>query len=250
VHEYLATLSGADAPDRTIAEAMLRSDNLLGACLMAGLSMPARQRLVNAGILRTVNAMPADGLGLQTVAPLDLLTAYAALRTRERALLPRFSSYDASGIASPLMSAMSADETYSLLQGVTRQGTAWRAASVLSDDYALAGKTGTSGKGRELVFVGFARDLVALLWVGVVSGNGAVSQKHASDVVVEPWARILRSYAPRDDEGEEFFDRGFERRVMRNMDRRDDREPNVEVTSEELKRWIGKVARVVQRQTL
>jgi membrane peptidoglycan carboxypeptidase len=250
VHEYLATLSGYEAPDRTIAEAMLRSDNLLGACLMAGLSLPARHRLVNAGILRNVNAVPADGLGLQTVAPLDLLTAYASLRTRERALLPRFSSYDASGMASPLMSAMSADETYSLLQGVTRQGTAWRAASVLSDDYALAGKTGTAGKGRELVFVGFARDLVALLWVGVVSGPGAVSPKHASDVVVEPWARILRAYAPRQDDGEEFYDRGFERRVMRSLDRRIDNAPNVQITGEELQRWIGKVARVVQRQTL
>jgi penicillin-binding protein 1A len=250
VHEYLATLSGAEAPDRTIAEAMLRSDNLLGACLMAGLSLPARQRLVNAGILRTVNTTPADGLGLQTVAPLDLLTAYAALRTRERALLPRFSSYDASGVASPLVSAMSADETYSLLQGVTRQGTAWRAASVLNDDYALAGKTGTAGKGRELIFVGFARDLVALLWVGVVQGTGAVSQKHASDVVVEPWARILRAYAPRDDADDDFVVRGFERRVMRSIDRRDSRDLDIEVNAAEVQRWIGRLARVVQRQTL
>jgi membrane peptidoglycan carboxypeptidase len=136
---------------------------------------------------------------VQTVAPLDLLVAYAGLRTGNRALLPRFSMYDAPGVSAPLSSPMSAEMTYSLLQGVARQGTAWRAASVLSDDYALAGKTGTAGRGRELVFVGFARDLVALLWVGVVAGPGAVSQRHAADVVVEPWARILRSYAPRDD---------------------------------------------------
>jgi penicillin-binding protein 1A len=199
VHTYLATLSGADAPDRTIAEAMLRSDNLLGACLMAGLSPGARQRLATAGVLRSVNTTPADGLGLQTVAPLDLLTAYAAMRTRDRALLPRFSAYDAAGAAAPLMSSASADETYSLLRDVAHQGTAWRAASVLSDDWALAGKTGTAGGGRELVFVGFARDLVALMWVGVISGKGAVSQRHASDVVVEPWARIMRAYAPRDE---------------------------------------------------
>ena len=93
---------------------------------------------------------------------------------------------------------MAADMTYSLLQGVAQQGTGWRAMNILGDDYALAGKTGTAGKGRELVFVGFARDLVALLWVGVVSGNGAVSSQHASDVVVEPWARILRAYENRD----------------------------------------------------
>ena len=198
VHEYLETLSGADAPERTISEAMYRSDNVLGACLMAGLSVSARQRLVTAGILRNVNATPADGLGLQTVAPLDLLTAYAALRTRDRAMLPRFSGYDAAVVAAPLMSSMAADMTYSLLQGVAQQGTGWRAMNILGDDYALAGKTGTAGKGRELVFVGFARDLVALLWVGVVSGNGAVSSQHASDVVVEPWARILRAYENRD----------------------------------------------------
>jgi membrane peptidoglycan carboxypeptidase len=177
-------------------------------------------------------------------------TRQRARSPRRQALLPRFSSYDASGVASPLVSAMSADETYSLLQGVTRQGTAWRAASVLNDDYALAGKTGTAGKGRELIFVGFARDLVALLWVGVVQGTGAVSQKHASDVVVEPWARILRAYAPRDDADEDYFDRGFERRVMRSIDRRSTELPNMQVDGAELQRWIGRLARVVQRQTL
>lgn len=242
VHEYLATLSGFDAPERTIAEAMSRSDNVLGACLMAGLSPAARQRLVSAGILRTVNATPADGLGLQTVAPLDLLTAYSALRTRERALMPRFSGYDAAGVAAPLVSAMSADVTYSMLQGVVHQGTAWRAASVLSDDYALAGKTGTAGRGRELVFVGFARDLVALLWVGVISGDGAVSQKHASDVVVEPWARILRSYAPRESGFDNGFNSGFRQSASQQR--------SVDVNAEELRRWLGNVQRVILRQTL
>ena len=236
VHEYLATLSGFDAPDRSIAEAMYRSDNVLGACLMAGLSAPSRQRLVQAGILRTVNAMPADGLGLQTVAPLDLLTAYAALRTPERALLPRFSGYDATGLAAPLMSSMAADMTFSMLQGVAQQGTGWRAVSILGDDYSLAGKTGTAGGGRELVFVGFARDLVALLWVGVVSGNGAVSSQHASEVVVEPWARILRAYGPRDDDTD----------VRRGADR----EGSIDMNAEELRQWITRMARVVRRQTL
>ena len=236
VHEYLATLSGYDAPDRSIAEAMYRSDNVLGACLMAGLSAQAKQRLVQAGILRTVNATPADGLGLQTVAPLDLLTAYAALRSPERALLPRFSGYDASGLAAPLMSSMAADMTFSMLQGVAQQGTGWRAANILGDDYSLAGKTGTAGRGRELVFVGFARDLVALLWVGVVSGNGAVSPQHASDVVVEPWARILRAYGPREDDT--YVRRG------------PDRESTVDVDGEALRQWIVKMARVVHRQTL
>jgi penicillin-binding protein 1A len=238
VHEYLATLSGYDAPDRSITEAMYRSDNVLGACLMAGLSAASRQRLVNAGLLRTVNATPADGLGLQTVAPLDLLTAYAALRTTERALLPRFSGYDATGLAAPLVSSMAADMTFELLQGVTQQGTGWRAMNILGDDYALAGKTGTAGRGRELVFVGFARDLVALLWVGVVSGTGAVSSQHASDVVVEPWARILRAYAPRDDDEQPGFRRGPER------------EGTIDVSAEALQQLITRMARVVHRQTL
>ncbi len=234
VHEYLATLSGYNAPERSVAESMFRSDNVLGACLMAGLNTPARQRLVDAGILRTVFATPADGLGLQTVAPLDLLTAYAAMRGNDRAMQPRFTGYDASTVRPPLMSAMSAEMTYSLLQGVVHQGTAWRAASVLSDDYALAGKTGTAGRGRELVFVGFARDLVALLWVGVVSGNGAVSQQHASDVVVAPWARILRAYAPRGDDS-------FEERHV---------EREVEFDASDLRRWAGRIQRMVERQTL
>lgn len=252
VHTYLATLSGAEAPDRTIGEAMLRSDNLLGACLMAGLSQPARQRLAKAGILRSVNAVAADGLGLQTVAPLDLLTAYAAMRAQDRTLLPRFSAYDTEAAAPQLMSSMSGDETYSLLRDVAHQGTAWRAANVLSNDWSLAGKTGTAGGGRELVFVGFARDLVGLLWVGVISGKGAVSPRHASDVVVEPWARIMRTYAPRGewdmDEAEEADEAEDE-----NADRaRDDAERAAELQqrARELRRWITRIASRIERQPM
>jgi penicillin-binding protein 1A len=254
VHAYLATLSGAEAPDRTIAEAMLRSDNVLGACLMAGLSAPARQRLAAAGILRSVNTTPADGLGLQTVAPLDLLTAYAALRAQDRALLPRFSAYDVASSAQPLMTQMSGEATYSLLRDVAHQGTAWRAANVLSDDWALAGKTGTAGGGRELIFVGFARDLVALLWVGISSGKGAVSPRHAADVVVEPWARIMRSYAPRDewafdaeeDAAEDELDDATndEGRAARA------RAAALQERTRELRRWITDIASRIERQTM
>lgn len=250
VHQYLNTLSGAEAPYRTIGEAMLRSDNVLGACLMAGLSVPARQRLVAAGILRSVNATPAAGLGLQTVAPLDLLTAYAAMRTRDRALLPRFSAYDAASTAAPLMTAMSADVTYALLRDVAQQGTAWRASNILGDDWALAGKTGTAGGGRELVFVGFARDLVALLWVGVSSGKGAVSSRHASEVVVEPWARIMRSYAPRnawsfDADDAADADDGAD-------DRRDARASAAELErrARALGRWITGIASRIDNETM
>ena len=121
--------------------------------------------------------------------------------------------------------------TYSLLQGVAQQGTGWRAMSILGDDYALAGKTGTAGKGRELVFVGFARDLVALLWVGVVSGNGAVSSQHASDVVVEPWARILRVYAPRDGQYT-------------------DERPSTDVNHDQVRQWISRFVHADARHTM
>ena len=255
VHTYLATLSGADAPERSVADAMMRSDNVLGACLMAGLSASSRQRLAAAGILRSVNATPADGLGLQTVAPLDLLTAYAAIRTGDRASMPRFSDYDPAGTAAPLMSQMSAEMTYSVLQGAAHQGTAWRAANVLRDDDALAGKTGTAGKGRELIFVGFARDLVGLLWIGVVSGKGAVSPQHAADVVVEPWARILRAYAPHEDWRDPSWqddDHESAEDDTRNDDRSTDREAARELQQRaaELRRWFTRLARRVDTRTM
>jgi hypothetical protein len=84
------------------------------------------------------------------------------------------------------------------------------------------------------LFVGFARDLVALLWVGVVSGNGAVSSQHASDVVVEPWARILRAYDPRDGGYDEPRDRPDP--------------PNVD--GDQLRRWIARFVRVGERHTM
>ena len=249
VHRYLATLSGAEAPDRTITEAMLRSDNLLGACLMAGLSQPARQRLATAGILRSVNALPADGLGVQTVAPLDLLTAYAAMRAPDRALLPRFSAVDASAAAPQLISSMSGDVTYSLLREVVQHGTAWRAADILGDDWSLAGKTGTAGGGRELVFVGFARDLVALIWVGMISGKGGVSPRHASDVIVEPWARIMRSYAPRNEWAMDERMRDDEDDDERHRDDAQ-RAAALQQRASDLRRWITRITRRIERQTM
>jgi penicillin-binding protein 1A len=239
VQTYLATLSGFDAPDRSIAESMFRSDNVLGACLMAGLSPAARQRLVTAGVLRSPEAEPADGLGLQTVAPLDLLAAYSALRTGDRPLLPRFSGYDAAGTGSRLVSPQSAEATYTLLQGVVQQGTAWRAASVLNDDYALAGKTGTAGGGRELLFIGFARDLVALIWVGVVSGNGAVSSQHAADVVVAPWARILRGYEQP----------GFQMIEQEQESASSDEMPDAQQV-EAMRRWMARTIARIERRVM
>ncbi|MBC7564046.1 MAG: hypothetical protein H7305_14135, partial [Gemmatimonadaceae bacterium] len=131
-------------------------------------------------------------------------------------------------------------------------------ANVLPGDDALAGKTGTAGKGRELIFVGFARDLVALLWIGVVSGNGAVSPQHASDVVVEPWARILRAYAPREDwrdpSGQD-DDRESDEDDVHDVDRSAEREAaraarELQQRATELRRWITRLARRVDTRTM
>src|SRR4029434_6222827 len=58
----------------------------------------------------------------------------------------------------------------SLLEGVMNAGTG-AAARSLGVPGAVAGKTGTTNEGRDAWFVGYSRNLLALVWIGFDDGT-------------------------------------------------------------------------------
>ena len=77
----------------------------------------------------------------------------------------------------------------SLLEGVVNVGTAAsaRAAGVPG---AVAGKTGTTNEGRDAWFVGYAPNLLALVWVGFDDGTPAGLS--GSEGALPIWSEFMR----------------------------------------------------------
>lgn len=77
----------------------------------------------------------------------------------------------------------------SLLEGVINAGTAAsaRAAGVLG---AVAGKTGTTNEGRDAWFVGYAPNLLALVWVGF--DDGVAAGLSGSEGALPIWSEFMR----------------------------------------------------------
>ena len=126
------------------------------------------------GITSKLPEVPSLSLGTAELAPIELARAYATIanggvrphphtfedvvvagETHERRHL-RFERVLEPGVAFLAVS---------LLQGVVDRGTGVRVRS-MGLEGAIAGKTGTSDDERDLWFVGFTPELVAVVWVG------------------------------------------------------------------------------------
>jgi penicillin-binding protein 1B len=129
-----------------------------------------------AGVRARLRPFPSVSLGAFEVTPLELATAYATFANGgvtpaphgvEAVFGPDGSPLDGEPLPAP-RAAVSPETAYlvtALLQGVVDYGTAARARALgLADP--VAGKTGTSQKGRDNWFAGYAPERVALVWVG------------------------------------------------------------------------------------
>ncbi|MFW6124397.1 MAG: penicillin-binding protein 1A [Acidobacteriota bacterium] len=71
----------------------------------------------------------------------------------------------------------------SLLEGVVKRGTAWRAGSL---EMPLAGKTGTTDDWSDAWFIGFSPDLCAGVWVGHREGRISIGKRQSGAVAALP----------------------------------------------------------------
>ncbi len=126
------------------------------------------------GITSALPRVPSLSLGTADVSPLEIARAYATLAsggvrptphtfedvvTPDRTLERR--SIELERVLDPAVAFLG----ISLLEGVVERGTA-RRLRAMGVEGPVAGKTGTTDDERDLWFVGFTPELVAVVWVG------------------------------------------------------------------------------------
>ena len=185
-----------------LISALANSYNLATVNLGMEVGLPAVVDTIRkAGISRPVKAYPSLLLGALSLSPLEVtqiyqtLSAggfYSPLRTIREVLdhqnqpLQRY----------PLTVKQTLPETsvYLLnnaLQTVVTSGTARGLNNVISPNYRLAGKTGTTNDLRDSWFAGFSSNLVATVWIG--RDDNDVAGLTGSQGAMQVWGSIVQA---------------------------------------------------------
>ncbi len=154
----------------TLREAFARSSNVAAARLTKQVGPRAVIRAArDLGISTPIPEEASIALGTSTVSLIELTAAYAAVANGEESVRPQgLAEPEAQGWFSALTNArhgLSRHEVAGLrdlLASAVRGGTG-RGAALPIDVF---GKTGTTQDGRDVLFIGYAGDLVAGVWVG------------------------------------------------------------------------------------
>jgi penicillin-binding protein 1B len=160
------------------------------------------------GLKSRLIAVPAMALGAFEVSPLELARAYLPLANsgvrvdRATAVRAVRAGDGSAGSLDPVgtAQAVTAAEAYlmtSLLEGVIVSGTA-AAARSLRTLGPVAGKTGTTNDARDAWFVGYASNLLALVWVGFDNGepHGLSGSEGALPIWTDFMRQALEAYPP------------------------------------------------------
>jgi penicillin-binding protein 1B len=167
----------------TVRRALEGSINTATVRLAQAVGLPAVIDTARAlGVEGDLKPVPALALGVFEITPLQLARAYLPLANG--GLAPAGGVVDtltddagaalwsASRESRPVIGAPEAYVVTSLLEGVINAGTG-AAARSLGVPGAVAGKTGTTNEGRDAWFVGYSRNLLALVWIGFDDGTPA-----------------------------------------------------------------------------
>jgi penicillin-binding protein 1B len=157
----------------------------------------------NLGLRNELAPVPAVALGVFEVTPIELARAYLPLGNGGRKLETRAVSVVRPPEGQALWRApddgetvLSPAEAYlmtSLLEGVVRSGTA---AGLVDLPAPVAGKTGTTNEGRDAWFVGYASNLMTLVWVGFDDGrpHGLTGTQAALPIWTDFMRQALEAY--------------------------------------------------------
>ena len=167
----------------TVRRALEGSINTATVRLAQAIGLPAVIDTARAlGVEGDLKPVPALALGVFEITPLQLARAYLPLANG--GLAPAGGVVDtltddagaalwsAGRESRPVIGAPEAYVMTSLLEGVINAGTG-AAARLLGVPGAVAGKTGTTNEGRDAWFVGYSRNLLALVWIGFDDGTPA-----------------------------------------------------------------------------
>ena len=195
----------------TLRKALALSRNIASIRLIEHVGPPRVVELASkAGITSSLDPVLALGLGSSVVTPLELATAYSTLANGGIRVEP-FSVHrveDPQGKVLETYSpreeeALSPQTAYlitHLLRGVVEGGTGSGARRLRRP---LAGKTGTTNDHRDLWFVGYTPDLLAIAWMGYDDFSSLGGKDWTGGSTVVPWwtnimEKVLKGYPPRD----------------------------------------------------
>ncbi|MEK7857998.1 MAG: transglycosylase domain-containing protein [Elusimicrobiota bacterium] len=195
----------------TLRKALAVSRNIAAINLITHIGPPLVVELARkAGIVATLEAVPALALGSSAVSPIEMTSAFGTFANGGIAVTPYTVERveDASGkqlqghipIEKEAMTPQLAYLTTSLLKGVVNNGTAVYARKL---NRPLAGKTGTSNDNRDLWFIGYTPDLVAGAWMGYDDFTSLGRKDWTGGSTVVPWwtaimEDILKPFPKRD----------------------------------------------------
>lgn len=187
-------------PDQmTVADSFATSSNTAAVRLS---EQVGRDRVQTMAARVGINARLTDGpslaLGASTSSLLEMTTAYAVIANQGKLVVPHvirriddkngFSLFSHIPGHDTIISADHAAKMHSMLRQVVNSGTGQLAAIVPG----AAGKTGTSSGNRDAVFIGFAGDLVAGVWVGRDDGQ-RMNGVSGSGLPTRIWAEFMKN---------------------------------------------------------
>ena len=161
------------------------------------------------GITTPIPAVPSIALGTAEVLPIELVAAYTAFaangwRSEPRAIL-RVEDRDGNIIWEPatrrheVMDQAQAWLMTQALRDVVRRGTAYSAVTGQGFRQPAGGKTGTSDDYADVWFVGFTRDLVTGVWIGMDRRETIFPGAQGGRLAAPVWTAIMQQeYEGRD----------------------------------------------------
>lgn len=173
----------------TLRTAIEKSRNIPAVLLSERVGLTRLRTFLEEAGLSRATALPSVALGAFLTTPLELAGAYTAFANGGVAHRPEIllGVSDAEGTAlhvavsprSQLASDWSAALSTSILQGVLTSGTG-RGAAAYGLKGAVAGKTGTTDKGRDAWFVGFDPEISVAVWAGLDRGDLGLTGSRAA----------------------------------------------------------------------
>lgn len=185
----------------TLAKAFAKSMNVATTNLVVEIGPQKVADMAKAlGINSTLRVVPSIGLGSSEVTMPELVGALSAVATLGKRVdvSPIRVATGLSGKVvmqhqPPHVQGMAPDVAtmvLGLMKNSFERGTGYKARLELGSAREVAGKTGTSQQGRDLWFVGVARNLAVGLWAGHDQGHAI--WEIAGDTIAPAWGRMVR----------------------------------------------------------
>ena len=158
------------------------------------------------------DSVPSIFLGSIGVHPIEMIAAYATFANLGSRIVPnailRVEDRNGRNIwpqqAPPPVQAVDPGTAFTMneaLQGVVRHGTAATAVGAVFP-IAAGGKTGTTSDYHDVWFIGFTKDLVAGVWMGMDNPVPIMKNAQGAKLAAPAWAQMMNDiYSRRRDPG-------------------------------------------------